>query len=337
MRSAKMNYVLVGCFALAMLVAAVAALAVVSGRTGPTDRYFVVMNNVADLKFGTQVRFEGFPVGQVEEITPFEHEGRMRFRIELSVVRDWQIPQDSMARITAPNLLASKTLDIHAGASADVLAPRSEIASAAPSDMFATMRSMAGELSTLNQDGLKPLIADLRLTISHVNDILVGDVANAAASVSGIAGSFNEASPDIAGNLQQLTLRLNQSAAAIEDLLSPANQELIQQVLYNVELGSLNFAALSTDLQTAAAELQAITQTVNGLVDANAEAVGEGLADARHALRAVSQNIDGVLHNMQGTARNMNEFSRLIRQNPGLLLNGRPRADIETASGVDAP
>ena len=337
MRSAKLNYVVVGCFAVAMLLAAVVGLAVVSGRTGATDSYAVVMDNVADLKFGTQVRYEGYPIGQVEKISPYEQEGRMRFRVELSVIRDWRIPTDSIARVTAPTLLAAKTLDIQAGQNTAALAPGAEIASAAPSDMFATMRSVAGELSALNQDGLRPLITDLRVAIAHVNEILAGDVAEAAASISGVAGSFNEASPDIAGNLQQLSIRLNNSAATIESLLSPANQELIQQILYNAELGSLNFATLSGDLQTAAGDLQEITQVVNGLVEANTETLNDGLADARHALRTVSQNIDSIIHNMQGTARNMNEFSRLIRQNPGLLLNGRPRPDIETASGSAQP
>ena len=62
----RTNYILVGCFVIAMIVAAAGSVAVLTGRTGPTDRYFLSLDNVADIKFGTQVRFEGFPVGQVE-------------------------------------------------------------------------------------------------------------------------------------------------------------------------------------------------------------------------------------------------------------------------------
>ncbi len=333
MRSRRLNYILVGSFVLAMVVAAVAGLALVSGRTGPTDSYHVVMDNVADLNFGTQVRYEGFPIGQVVHVTPFADEGRMRFRIELTVQRDWRIPSDSIARITAPNLLAAKTLDIQAGRADTPLSPGAEIATAAPNDMFATMRSMAGELSTLNQDGLQPLILDLRQAMAQINQLLAGDVTQTAASIRDLADNLDRAAPNIAGNLEELTARLNNSAATVESLLSPDNRELMQQILHNVELGSLNFAAMTTDLQSSASDLQQIMLTVNELIDSNADTLDSTLDDARYALRTVSQNIDGIVHNLQGTARNMSEFSRLIRQNPGLLLNGRPRSDIETAAG----
>ncbi len=333
MASGRSNNILVGGFVLAMLAAAAAGLVLVSGRTGPTDSYHVVMDNVAGVLFGTQIRYEGFPIGQVRDIAPFAEDGRMRFRVELTVKRDWRIPSDSIARITAPNLLAAKTIDIQAGLAGTPLTPGAEIRSAAPNDMFATMRSMAGELSTLNQDGVQPLILDLRQAIAQINEILAGDVAQTAASIRGMAGSLDHATPAIARNLQELSARLNASAATVENLLSPANRELVQQVLYNVELGTLNFAGLSTDLQSSADHLRQIMLTVNGLIEANAENFGGTLDDASYALRTVSQNIDGIVYNLQSTARNMSEFSRLIRQNPGLLLNGRPRPDIETAAG----
>ncbi len=332
MRNARLNYVLVGGFVLAMLAASVVSLALVSGRTGPTDSYHVVMDNVADVKFGTQVRYEGFPIGQVHSIAPFAEAGRMRFRIELNVKRDWRIPADSIARVTAPNLLAAKTIDIHAGRAA-ALSPGAEIASAAPNDMFATMRSMANEFAVLNEDGLRPLIHDLRQVVRQVNAILADDVTATTASIRDMAGSLRRATPEIAESIQELATRLNASAATVESLLSPDNRDTIEQILTNVELGTLNFAAMSTDLQRSAAELQTVARAIGGLVEANAERLDGALDDAHYALRTISQNIDGIVHNLQGTARNMNEFSRTIRQNPGLLLNGRPRPDVETATG----
>ena len=298
MASGRLNYILVGSFVVAMLAAAGTGLVVVSGRTGPTDAYHVVMDNVAGLTFGTQVRYEGFPIGQVRNIAPFAEDGRMRFRVALTVRRDWRIPSDSIARIAAPNLLAAKTLDIQAGPVGTPLPPGAEIGTAAPDDMFATMRSMAGELSTLNQDGLQPLILDLRQTVAQVNEILAGDVTQTAASIRGMVDNLDRATPEIAGNLQELSARLNASAATVENLLSPANQDLLQQVLYNVELGTLNFAAMSTDLQTSADHLRRIVLTVNNLIEANEEDLDGTIDGARYAMRTVSQNIDGIVHNL---------------------------------------
>ena len=52
------------------------------------------------------------------------------------------------------------------------------------------------------------------------------------------------------------------------------------------------------------------------------------LKDLRYSLQAVARNIDSVTYNLEGTARNMNEFSREIRQDPAVLLGGgRPREE----------
>ena len=127
MRKHSLNYVLVGLFVVAMLAAAVVSVALLSGRTGATDRYFVVLDNVADLKFGTQVRYEGYPIGQVERIEPFAEGGRMRFRIEASVRAGWRIPVDSVARIGSSSFLAAKTIDIQSGIKAELIAVGGEI------------------------------------------------------------------------------------------------------------------------------------------------------------------------------------------------------------------
>ncbi len=70
MRNHFLNYTAVGIFVAAMIAALVVALSLLSGRTGPTDTYFVVLDDVTDVKYGTVVRFAGYPIGQVEEISP---------------------------------------------------------------------------------------------------------------------------------------------------------------------------------------------------------------------------------------------------------------------------
>ena len=65
MRSHFLNYTLVGVFVSAMIAALVVVLSLLAGRTGPTDTYSTVLDDVTDIKYGTLVRFAGFPIGQV--------------------------------------------------------------------------------------------------------------------------------------------------------------------------------------------------------------------------------------------------------------------------------
>ena len=68
MRNAKINYVVVGSFVLAMIVALVISIAMISGRTGATDNYYSMFEDVSGIDFGTKVLFDGYHIGQVEEI-----------------------------------------------------------------------------------------------------------------------------------------------------------------------------------------------------------------------------------------------------------------------------
>ena len=94
MRNHRLNYAVVGLFVITMLSAAVVTAVVLAGRTGARDSYHVVFDNVADIKFGTQVRFEGYALGQVEDIRPLREAEMTRFQLEISVGQGFPIPED---------------------------------------------------------------------------------------------------------------------------------------------------------------------------------------------------------------------------------------------------
>ena len=68
MRDARRNYLVVGSFVLAMGVVLLGWLAVLSGRTGQVDAYHAEFESVMGLSPGTQVLFQGYPVGLIDAI-----------------------------------------------------------------------------------------------------------------------------------------------------------------------------------------------------------------------------------------------------------------------------
>ena len=298
MRKHSLNYVIVGGFVLAMVVSALVLGALLAGRVGARDTYFTVLDNVADVGFGTQVRYEGYPVGQVEDIAPIAEGARMRFRVALSVTEGWRIPADSVARIGSTSFLAAKTIDIESGRADSAIAPGGEIPSGAPSDMFAAMASVAAEVGDLSRLGVRPLVERL------------GDIAVRTGAT-----------------LEGLVTRLDSGAAALEQVLSSRNAVAVEQIIANAEETSRNLASTSGRLAQSMADIDRLMAT-------NRDDVDRSLKDAQHTLGAIAQNIDTLVHNLDGAARNMNEFSRLIRQNPGLLLNGTPREEVSAPYGL---
>jgi len=330
MRSQKVNYVVVGIFVTAMLSAAIGAVILLGGRTIAHDNYMIVLDNVSDVKFGTQVRYEGYPVGQVEAIRPHIEDNRTRFQLEVSVEKGWRIPADSVARIASSNFLGAKTVDITAGEADQPLAPGARIAGAPAADMFSAMASLAAEFGELSHNDLKSLVKRVANLVDTANSLVDTDLRGVISSANGVATQLERQVPAITSELLHFTGQLNTTFARMQKILSQRNVESAEHIIHNVEEASTQFLTVSRNLQGTLGRLDAIFADVGQITKANNGKVNSVVEDARYTLRAIATNIDAINHNLAGTARNMNEFSRLIRQNPGLLLGSSPRKEVET-------
>ncbi len=300
MRSDRWNYVVAGGFVLASLVGIVVLLAVLAGRTGATDAYTVRFRNVTGLGRGTQVLFEGYPVGQIEEIRAVEGEGPHRFEVELAIRRGWPIPEDSVAEITAPGLLAAFALQIHAGESPVRLEPGGRIRADDGPPIFELVSGVAEDLGRLAETEIKPLLA-----------------------------TVGESAPVIIGNLEELSVRVNELAARVEEILSEENTRAVGRILANVDAAGASLAEVARELDGTAQRLGGLLARVEEMVAENREEVGRAVRDLRFSLETVASHVESINQNLEGASRNMNEFARAIRSNPGLLLNGRAPSDEE--------
>ncbi len=334
MRHQGLNYAVVGAFVIAMLVAGLGAVVALTGGTTARDRYVVVLDNIADVKFGTQVRYEGYPVGQVEAIEPIVEEGATVFRLDVSVEEGFVIPSDSIARVHASQFLAAKTVEIQRGTAATALAPGERIASAPPADMFSAMAGVAGQVGELSQEGLKPLLDRLAALVDNANRLIDDDVAPMIGTLNAVAEDTSGRVPEITGELLAFMQDLNVTLASVQQLLSEHNVAEVQQTVENVNTASQDLIVISRTVQGTLVQLDGIVANLQQVVEQNKGNVNASLDDTRYILRSIAQNIDSINHNLAGTARNMNEFSRLIRQNPGLLLGGSAPEEvrIETPS-----
>lgn len=314
MKDSRINYVMVGSFVLAMLVALVVVVALLTGRTGSTDSYFTRMDNVAGIKYGTKVTYEGFAVGQVENIEPLRLDGKTGFRLELAVQHDWPIPKDSVARVAASGILAAVTVDIKGGSDATMLRPGAEIAAGAAANIFAVMNDVAGQVADLNQNALKPLLFSLTQQVGTLGSILEKHAPEMVGNMLAVTADLAAKTPRITADVERMTGTLSSK------VVTEANAEQIRRSLANV-------AELSTGLQDSRRKIDAMLSSLDKTVTGNKDNIDQSLKDLRHTLQAVSRNIDSVTYNLDGTTRNLHEFSRQIRDNPGVLIGGTKRGD----------
>lgn len=298
MRNDKRNYIVVGIFVIAMLVALILWIALLSGRTGATDDYHIVYDNVMGLKTGAEILYEGFPVGHIEDISPGEREGRRSYRVDVSVKRDWPIPEDSSAEITAPGFLSAYVIDIQAGESQTLLEPGSEIEGREATAMLSAVNAVADEVLKVIEESVRPMLA-----------------------------KFSEGAPGIVDNVDQFTAELNQTVDQINAILSPANVERVGKILENLDSATGEFATLIEGLGETRELVGGLITKLDALLEEDQGELNVAIRDLRRTLAAIARRIDSITSDLESTTRNMNEFSRQLRENPGVLVRGRETND----------
>jgi phospholipid/cholesterol/gamma-HCH transport system substrate-binding protein len=289
MKHENINYLVVGSFVLAVLVAFIVVLGLITGRDGDTENYHAYYNSVAGLKYGTIVSYEGYQLGQVENVEPVQDKGKTRYKVTFSVQSGWKIPEDSVAAIVSTGLLGGISIDIKEGASNTALPAGGTLAGAEGANLFAAVGGAAGDI--------KVLIKDVRQFVQTLNTE---------------AELFEDA--------HQLMARLNNSAASLESILNDKNQDNIEKTINNITMAS-------SRLDNTITEINNVVKDSNSLVTDNRDDIQRSIKHLSASLEVIAQHINTIAYNLEGTSRNMNEFSRQIRENPGLLLGSTPPKD----------
>lgn len=329
MRTSKINYFIVGLFVIAMIVGLVISVALLTGRTGATDGYHAYYSNVTGVKFGTQVVYEGYPIGQVIEVVPEEKDGRMRFRVNFDVVQGWRIPDDSIVEIAAPGLLAAVTLAVEAGESSTALDPGSEIDARERSDMFAAVADVAGDFGDLSNNYLKPLLRNVDTTVTQISEFLqvggegrmiAADARDTMAMARTVMADLKDRIPTIAERLETILADVSVTSRRLNEILTPENQQKILGMIDNLNAATQKF-------DTVLITMNSILKDIDDLVLDEEGDLAITMKESRYITESIARNIDSINQNMDGAARNLYEFSRQIRQNPGLLLGGTSPED----------
>lgn len=310
MKRDNVNYLAVGTFVLIALTILLLTIYKLTGRAGDSDSYHVYYDNITGLTDGSRVTYEGYQIGFVAGVAPEQNGDGTRYRVTLNVKRGWHIPQDSVARIYSAGLLAETVINIEEGERHDArLEPGSEIAGQQGGDMFAALGSVATDIGSLTRDTLRPLLDNLNR------------------QVTGLGGEMETRVPRILDNVESMVAKLDKSAGALAQILNGDNSRRIGNILGDVESTATNFRTLSSNLQETQVQLDAVLSDAHGLVGSNQDDVRASVLSLRQALDSVAREIDGILYELNSASRNMNEFSRELRGNPGLLLKGGPAAD----------
>ncbi|MDH5571518.1 MAG: MlaD family protein [Gammaproteobacteria bacterium] len=309
MHKDNINYLAVGSFVLAMLILLMVSLYHITGKGVDTDKYYVVYHNVTGINEGSAVTYGGFEVGKILEVIPQRANNETSYRLTLGVRSGWPIPEDSTAQIVSPSILAEKQIDIKEGKSNTLLQSEGMIKGIPAIDMMAIMNMVSGEFNDIAEGNIRPLINKI------------------ASYLDNIGNDLNNNVPKITENTAQLLATLNQSALRLNEILSQDNQQQFNNLLVNTHDMSESLLTLTQHLNKTGDQVDRLLTNSNAMLDDNGADIRHAVIDLHKTLDVLSGSINSIVHNLDATSRNMNEFTRELRRNPSVLISSKPATD----------
>jgi len=313
-----------GLFVIGGLFAIITMFFVVKGQLNKQDSYYSYFNNVAGLRAGASVVYEGYIIGTVNEITPEPTDKGMTFRVDLGVEEGWAIPSDSNAEIAALSLLSAQSIQIVAGNSAP-LAIGSQIASRPATNLMAEFGRTADKLATIASTSLVPLLAT-------VDELLNEEARAALAGISDISQSVGDGVPALLDSAERTAANLEQASADVAKLAGDNTQGAISQVLDDMLVASDNVNVASKSVRDASADAGAFVSNVSDM------AANEWLADISKTLTRIDQSaatLEEISQTALASAENIEKLTgNSVRQKIITLIDDVEiiRLNLEVAS-----
>lgn len=302
MKQDNINYFAVGLFVIGAMLILLVALYHITGRGADADDYYVEIKNVAGIRSGSPVTYAGFEIGQLIDIEPVRTNGQTRYRLKLLIKSGWPIPVDSVAQVVTPSLLGEKQIDIAEGQSTQFLKVGDTLNGKESADMFVLVEQISSEFQKLSEEGLKPLLNTLN---------------------SEFAGTL----PELVKQTSTLLTNLNSSATELQALLTSVDRKRVDSIVGNAQQVTENLLEVSTKLDNAAIEVDKLVGTTSTMMDSNNQDLRKALLDLRTTMGVIEENMNSIMYNVDASSRNLNEFTRQLRDNPSVLLNSKAPKD----------
>lgn len=227
------------------------------------NEYYVYYDNVQGLQPSSPVQIKGMAVGRVSEITL---NGGTQVKVTIAVNKETTIPEGTVAKLTAVDLLGTKAISLEPGNSTKPAADESTLAG----------EIEGGIIDALSME-ITPLLRDMRHAVGTLDSVLVS--VNGVLDVQSSQNLKNAiANLDVTmSNFSQLSNRLNQESGQLQGVIRNANSitanlasnnERITRIIDNAatvtdQLSAAQIDKTMQEFQTAANNLTAVLNKVN--------------------------------------------------------------------------
>lgn len=277
-----------GCFVGISIILLIAILFVVSGLNlfESTKIYRAQFQYTSGIEVGSIVRYGGMEVGTIKEVKIADSDNS---RIEFVIEIDEKIPvkEDSKVFITSIGIMGEYYIEISTGSATSALVPAGSLLST--KDVTPLM---------MLTETVDKLTEQLSETISGINKLLGNDnqvqIHEILVNLNGLLDDNQHSINSMMENMNSLLANVNKMGQTFDKLLEE-NQGSIA--------GSIR--QLEATLKQSHLTVKQFQQTIEGV---------------NQMLASQNGNYDAIMENLNRTSRNLDEFTRTIKDQPWSLV-----------------
>ena len=253
--------------------------------------------SVSGVERGADVKFHGVPVGKVDKIT-YDPANLTQVRVDLRLEHDFPVKRDMYVQIGGISLTGIKHLEISGGTNdAPLLEEGSELEARQSSVSVLTGKA-------------EEIVAKIELLLNHINELTHPD-----SSMGTILRNVAVISSDAREFVADLRPKIENSATSFTDLVTRID-------------------SISRDIQAISAETR---RTFNGdrftsimaSIDTSAMSIKHVSDDVSLIIRQSREDIMVSMQNLREALENANELTKILAENPSLLLRGEQQRERE--------
>jgi len=253
-----------------------------------TKEYETFLRQIPGIEEGSLVKFGGMDVGHVSEISlPDNPQGEPLISLKLKVDAKTPVRANSLAYVTSVSIMATQHIEISPGTPDVPLLPDGGVLQSKEVLSFTQMAEPFSEMS-----------AKVEVLIERLSDVFnTQNRQHLASMISNMDKVMNEGGDRfivLVENLERLTNNLSEVSRNLNVLMSD-NKENFNETLEHLEITSRESSALSAEMRKSLNEFDKV-------VSANGASFVE------------------IMENFQYTSQNLEEFSRIVKERPWLLV-----------------
>lgn len=330
----NINYFFVGILVISMALVLLVVLFEITGKDENTEPYYALFNNVTNIQKGTTVTYGGFPVGYVNHIEPVRSSGRTQFNVVLALKEGWIIPSDSQAKIYTPGVLADTMIDIEEGQLLTLLKPGDSIVTRESPELMTLLGDVAEEIKTLSVERVQPLIQAMEEVTTQIGSNMNKSIQEISNETLVLLSRLDEIGASMDGNVTQvsegtlvLLAGLEENSRELSKFMNKSNAQHLSNMLENTDRLTQELSTTISDISEAGKALNELMKEGNEIVSDNKDDIRVSVEETKNTLQTISSSVESIVFQLDNTSRNMNEFSRRIKENPSSLIQSGPLED----------